>query len=332
MASITYLTTPQYLNEGFAATDTDLGATLTGADKLKFDNAFEACTFFLTNIAEQLEKHNVSEAELTTIMNELINSLPQNMLALDDDTLIKKFIQRNDYFRNDSILADNAVQYFNAFKMLIYTYLRIIDPPVNEQEFRNAEKSLQTLTKKYKTDLASNLKKYTAGNASNAANAGTAANQNVLRKDEDVITTLIAQLHATSMKMYVKGGNFQQQIMANNPAFNASLDLAEPVRAKFGAEELKLNSAVGEYESANRQHKAYRVRDYFYGVLAFIAVITVIYSLSNDDPNKAEYIILAMAVLVFVAQVYRKMAEFLADKTSQGLTNLGSVIGKAFYS
>ena len=329
MASITYLTTPQYLNEGLTEPNFDLSAGLTGENKVKYDNAFEACSFFLTNIVEQLNKRNVKADELETIMNELINELPQKMFvlegdvlvdALDDDTYIQEFIKGNKYFRNDSILEDNAIKYYQSFRTLIYTYLRIIDPPVNEQEFRATEKSLHALITQYKKTIATNLKNYKVDN------------QKLMRADEDIITSLLTDLHSTSKKMYPKGASFQQQIMDNNAAFNASLGLAEPVKAKFLDEELKVKSAMGEYESASTQNKAYRVRDYFYGLLAFVAIITVIYSLSNEDPNKAEYIILAMAVLVLIAQVYRKMAEFLADKTSDGLTKLGSLIGKAFYN
>lgn len=163
------------------------------------------------------------------------------------------------------------------------------------------------------------------------ADPANTAKKTKMQETESSIKKLLANLEETVMgKLYVKGLQYNEAAAAINIPKVASL--VQPVVDKYNHNKLKQQDAASQYEVAHTQTQAYRARDYLYALLALIAAIMVVHSLTNDDPNKLEYVILAMAVLVLVAHVYSQVADVVSDAFNTGLTKMSRLIGDAFYA
>jgi hypothetical protein len=163
------------------------------------------------------------------------------------------------------------------------------------------------------------------------ADPANAAKKTKLQQTESSIKKVLADLHETVMgKLYPKGLEYNEATLAIDIPKVATL--VQPIVGKYEHNKLKQQHAASQYEVAHTQTKAYRARDYFYALLALITAIMVVHSLTNDDPNKLEYVILAMAVLVLVTQVYAQVADLVSDAFNTGLAKLSRLIGDAFYS
>lgn len=163
------------------------------------------------------------------------------------------------------------------------------------------------------------------------ADPANTAKKTKLEQTESSIKKVLADLHDTVIgQLYPQGLQYNEATLAIDIPKVATL--VQPIVDKYEQKKLKQQHAASQYEVAHTQTKAYRARDYLYALIALIAAIMVVHSLTNDDPNKLEYVILAMAVLVLVTQVYAQVADLVSDAFNTGLAKLSRIIGNAFYS
>ena len=330
-AAIKILSTPERNSkEQFVVQSAEVNAILNDTKNFtfsdenlsKYNDASGKFLYYSEKVTKGIDKLGLTEAKRKKFSDTIRNKFfSEQAIALDDDSALRDFTQTDYILRNNSELSEDLIRLFNSVNNFMYTWLSIIQPPVNERNFKDDISSLPKLIKQYEKERMAFLKDVTK-----------TANKTTMEKGNEAIKTLLSNIHNNVMRMYPFGTAFQKEIADNNGALLSQMQKLEPIRSKFQSRVDQMKNAIGVSEATLLQGKSYQMRDYFYGLLAFIALVTVIYSLTNETPHSIEYVILAMAILVFVAQIYQKVANALADTTKRGLTSLGSAISGAFYN